>query len=146
MLKKIGIACGALVAIIVVIAIIVGVAGGGDGNDDVPAATDVPVLTEEQKSLAINAMMGQSLVSDAAITQDGRNLSLVLVVNAAASEEYAKELGSNFVRLVKTFGPEEAPGREIGEGIYDYLVGVYTPAEEQIALGAKVSFARSITW
>ena len=140
MLKKIGIGCGVLIAIIVVIAIIVSIAGGGNGNDD------VPVLTEDQKSLAINEIVGQSLVRDAAITQDGRDLSLVLVVNAAASEEYAKELGNNFVRLVKTFGPEEVPGREIGEGIYDYLVGVYTPAEEQIALGAKVRSARSITW
>ena len=90
--------------------------------------------------------MGQSLVMDAAISQDGRNLSLVLVVNAAASEEYAKEVGDNFVRLVKTFGPEEAPSGEVGAGIYDYLIGVYTPSEKRIALGAKVSFATRITW
>ncbi len=144
MLKKIGIGCGALVAIIVVIVVIVAVSSsGGDGNG---GSDRVPVLTQEQKSLAIDSIMGQTLVRDAAISQEGRNLNLVVVVNAAASEEYAKEVGENFVRLVKTFGPEEAPGKDIGEGLYDYLIGVYTPSEEQIALGAKVRSSTRITW
>ena len=142
MLKKIGIGCGELFTIIVPIVIVVAVGCSGDGGD---SDDDIPVLTEEQKSLAIDTMLSQSLVRNAAISQYGRELSLVVVVKAAVSEEYAREIGDNFVRLVKTFGPEEAPGKEIGDGIYDYLIGVYTP-NERIALGTKVSFAKQITW
>ncbi|OPY56979.1 MAG: hypothetical protein A4E51_00218 [Methanosaeta sp. PtaU1.Bin055] len=103
-------------------------------------------LTEEQKELAITSIEGYTEVQDAAITQDGDQLSLAIIVPYGTNEETAKDLGDSFVRLVKTFGPEEAPGKEIGPGIYDYLVGVYYPNGDTVALGAKVSNARAIHW
>ena len=105
-----------------------------------------PQLTESQTSQAIRSIKGYPEVLDAAIKQRGRYLSLVLVVPHRTKESRAKQLGDNFVRLVKTFGPEERPGREIGRGQYDYLVGVYTPGEKKIVLGAKVGPSPVITW
>lgn len=72
---------------------------------------------------------------------------MTLVVDYGTSEEYAKELGDNFVRLVKGTSPgEEGTGKEIGPGVYDYLVSVYYPNGDLVAMGAKVSGARSLHW
>ena len=73
-------------------------------------------------------------------------LFLSLLFCWSTSEKYGKELGDNFVRLVKTFSPDDPPGKEIGEGIYNYIIGVYYPDESELALGAKVSYADHITW
>ena len=103
-------------------------------------------LSEETKMDAIDFIKGELLVRDAAIAQDGRKLSLVIIMNAAATEEYAKEVGENFVRYLKSTSPDESPGKEVGSGIYDYLIGVYTPTEKAIAEGAKARGARRISW
>ena len=55
-------------------------------------------------------------------------------------------MGDNFMRLTKFFGPEEMPGKHIGKGLYDYTVGTFDPDETEVAMGAKVSFSRSISW
>lgn len=106
----------------------------------------VPTLTEAEKNCAIVQITGDALVQDAAVTQGGRQLSLVLIVDYATSEAYAKELGDRFVRLVKSCGPEPAPSQDIGEGTFDYLIGVYYPDVTLIAMGAKVSSSEYITW
>ena len=51
-------------------------------------------------------------------------MDLVIIANAAINEEHAKELADSFVRMGKTFSEDESPGKEIGTGIYNYLVGV----------------------
>lgn len=71
---------------------------------------------------------------------------LVLFLNAAMNEEYAKELGDRFVRMTKAFGLGPSSDEQIGKGVYDYLVGVYTTTEKELALGAKVASARRISW
>lgn len=53
----------------------------------------------------------------------------MFVVSAAVHQQRAKELGEKFVRLVKRMGPDDPPGRNIGEGDYDCLIGVYYPNE-----------------
>lgn len=68
---------------------------------------------------------------------------LVLVVSYAISPNYAKELAERFVQLTKSFSLDKSPGRSIGRGIYDYLVGVYYPNKERLILGAK---AKSSDW
>ena len=106
-----------------------------------------PTLTESAKDLAISSIMGYDEVSGAEIKQDGRDLSLVVIVGCATSEDVAKDLGDNFVRMVKSFGPESAPtGKDIGKGEFDYLVGVYCANENQIALGAKNRSSTHINW
>lgn len=105
-----------------------------------------PPLTETQKSLAIETIKDYPRVRDAAVVQDGSDLTLAIIVDYATSEEYAKELGDNFVRLVKTFSEDESPHKRIGKGIYNYLVGVYYPNEELVVMGAKSSTSDHITW
>ena len=108
--------------------------------------TLIPKLTEEQKSFAIQAIEDYPEVLDAAVVQEAKQLSLVIFVDYATSKERAKQLGDSFVRLVKTYGPEPAPSKIVGEGTFDYLVGVYYPNEELVVQGAKVSFSEHITW
>lgn len=111
-----------------------------------PGAPPPPQITEQEKSMAISAIMDDPAVKDAAVTQQGRTLSLALIVGEATSEPHAKKIGERFVRLVKTFSKDAAPERQIGEGVYDYLVGVYYPGQIRVAMGAKVAIASAITW
>jgi len=87
-------------------------------------------------------------VLDAAVTQKDNELSLVLIVRRGTSVARAKELGDNFLRQVmaNSGGVEKMPKKEIGPTRFHYLIGIYGPGEKQIALGAKSSAARSITW
>lgn len=104
-------------------------------------------LTSEQQRLALLTVRQQPRVRDAAIKQDGKNLSLVLVVDHATSEEHARNLGDNFVRAVKlASSAEPPPKKEIGTGVLNYQVGIYTPDEKPLARGAKVDSSPRITW
>ena len=85
-------------------------------------------------------------VRDAAVSQKGDQLSLVLIVGFATNTQRAKTLGENFVRLTKSLGPDRSPGKEIGKGIFDYVIGVYYPDESQVVLGAKSRAAERISW
>ena len=95
--------------------------------------------------LAIETIKNYPEVLDAAISRDGQDFRLALIVPPNTPQACAQELGDNFVRMVKSYA-DTPPQREIGPGEYDYTIGVYTPDERQIAVGAKVAFARSITW
>lgn len=128
---------------------------GDSADDSEPTPTEDPsedesaqaeTLDSDVQEAAISLIMEETLVQDAAISQDGDTLSLVLIVNAATNEEHARTLGDNFVRLVKTLGPDEGPGRNIGEGNFTYIIGVYAPSEEEIAGGSKPASAASISW
>ena len=103
-------------------------------------------LTKRQKQQAIGIMMGKRLVNKASISQDGQRLSLDLVVRVEATQDNAQELGDSFVRLVKTFGPEALPGREIGSGVFDYEIAVAYADGTRIAQGAKDSTGIRIAW
>lgn len=103
-------------------------------------------LQAEAKQLAIMTIEQEVEVIEAAIGQSGKDLSLALVVMPGTDRPRAQNLGDNFVRLVKTFGPEDPPSKEIGRGTFHYLITVATPDEKIIAQGAKVSFSPRLTW
>ena len=105
-----------------------------------------PVVTTKQKNLAIRTIKDYSAVKDAAVVQEGRNLDLSITVDYATPEENARELGNNFVRLIQTLGPEAMPGAVVGKGMFNYLVGVYYPSEEMLAMGTKPRTSDRITW
>ena len=116
-----------------------------------PVPTSAPITTPAASASSVNAMVVSSIeanreVVEAAISQKGDQVSLVLIVRSATNEQRAHELGDNFVRMFKSLSPDTPPGRVIGEGIYDYLVGVYYPNEKKVASGAKAKNARRITW
>ena len=85
-------------------------------------------------------------VREAAVGQDGKQLSLVIIVDYATDPDYAQELGDNFVRMTKSLLRDGGVGQRIGSGKYDYLIGVYYPNEQKVALGAKVRSADRISW
>lgn len=109
-------------------------------------ASAQPDLTEDQQRTCISLVKNYTGVRDAAITQDGARLSLVLVVDASMGADMARKNGERFVRMVKHFGPDDNPASEVGPGMYDYLIGVYTPAKKKVAMGAKARNASKITW
>jgi len=128
------------------VAIIIAASGGDGGSDDEYSPPQSARTAIDVETTVISQITAYPEVLDAAINRQGDDVSLVIVVGAATNEATAKNLGENFVRLYKTFSDDDPPGQTIGSGKYHYLVGVYTPTEKQIALGAKVSFADRITW
>lgn len=106
-----------------------------------------PEITGKQMKVAIAEIMaGNEEVRGVGYSQEGKELSLDVSVDYTTSEERAKEIGDSFVRLVKTYGPDTAPSKEIGKGILDYLVTVKYPSGEPVVIGAKVSSADHVTW
>ena len=103
-------------------------------------------LTTSMKTSAVASIQAYPEVRDAAISQDGNALSLVVVVASETSPQRARELGDNFVRIIKSQSPDTPPGKEIGTGIYDYLIGAYYPNEKRVAQGAKSRGAKRISW
>ena len=128
-----------LLALATVLAVFV--SSGGDEN----AATRLMTTTEIETAVA-GIIRGFPEVLDAAITQEGDDLSLVLMVGAATSEVHAKELGDSFVRMVKTFGPDYTPTHAIGRGAYSYEITVARPDGSPIVQGAKARSSTRISW
>ena len=139
---------GFLVLIVGCVAIIVATSGGDDDDYAPPqSATAIGGMSEmEMERMVISQMMEYPQVRDCSVSRDRDNVNLVVIVGAATNEATAKNLGDNFVRMYKSFSDDDPPARSIGPGKYNYLIGVYTPTEEKIALGAKVKAAERITW
>jgi hypothetical protein len=77
----------------------------------------------EQKQIAIRLIHSYAEVQDAAIVQDEDSLNLAIIVGFGTTEDTAKTIGEDFVRLVKYNCNDTAPEKEIGPGIYNYLIG-----------------------
>ena len=104
-------------------------------------------VSAETRQIVLETIGASPGVLDAAISQDGEYISLVLVVGAATSEQYAKQLGENFVRQFKTLSQDDPPRNQVGTGIFNYTVKVVgSPGQKVIAQGAKVSFSDRISW
>ena len=97
-------------------------------------------------SKIVAAMKQTPGVLDAAISEQGNQVSLVLIVGPLTSESRGKELGDNFVRLFKSLSDDESPGQSIGRGKYDYLIGVYYPNKDKLVQGAKSRASDRISW
>ena len=84
---------------------------------------------------------------DASITQEGKTVRLSLVIIAGTSKNKAIELGDSFIRAVKSYNASEpSPEKEIGRGIYNYQVFVFSQTEQLLAFGSKFSNLKSIIW
>jgi hypothetical protein len=150
------------VALIVLVAVMtIAVACGGDSNDEVSAGLPTsrgetegnPVhpnvlldITEVQQSQSLREITDYAEVEDATLTQSGVVVRLDLVVGSTVTEERAKELGDQFVRVVKRRGPDHRPVNQLGTGTLDYGITVSHPGNVQIAKGAKLRIATQITW
>ena len=112
-----------------------------------PRRTATPTVNvADIKDMAIFSIEDYPRVRDAAIVQDGKQLSLVIIVDYATDPGYAQQLGDDFVRLTKSLLRDGGVGQRIGNGKYDYLIGVYYPNDRKVAQGAKARTADRISW
>lgn len=106
-----------------------------------------PSLTGQQKTAAINQITALDEVVDAFIEQPNKKtLSLAVTVNFGTSKDRARDVGESFVRMVKSLGPDNAPGQQIGSGIYDYEITVLYPDRTTVVQGSKVQGVTRISW
>ncbi len=106
-----------------------------------------PPYPEDTMNLAMETMEQRPEVSDSDLYQKEQNLFLILVVAFGTPETVARRSGEDFVRLVKTLGPEDPPSIDaIGEGHYEYVVGVFYPGNVLIDRGIKRSSDDELTW
>ena len=107
-----------------------------------------PTLSEVTKRLAIDQIFitGYPHVQNATVTQNGKELSLAIVVVPGTSEAQAKEIGDSFVGLVKSFSIGSNPGQGTGGGTFDFLITVAYPDNTVVAQGAEVGSSGHITW
>lgn len=114
-----------------------------------PTLTELghPVLSDLEKDPAIQSLLNQPGVQDAIIVQDEATLTLLIGVNDATNAENARQLGNQFVRLVKAYSVVEPdPANEIGIGIYDYVIFVTTLDGKDLAFGNKSKADIAISW
>ena len=113
---------------------------------ETPSATpEVEWLDDVIKESILDNFRSETLVNDAAITRDDETVSLALIVNPAIDESYAKQLGDNFVRQVKSLSDDNPPGKDIGTGKYEYLITI-AYGDQVLYQGAKSRGAVRITW
>jgi hypothetical protein len=129
--------------ILLALAIVLGafLSSGGDERSVTRLMT-----TAEIETAVSGITRGFPEVLDAAISQEGDDLSLALIVGDATSEAHAKELGNSFVRMVKTFGPDYTPEQALGRGAYSYAIIVARPDGSPIVEGAKGRSGTRISW
>lgn len=119
----------------------------GESGKPQPARVEaIPRISQDRIQEAIQQIEAYPMVRDAHVQQKGDQLTLAIVVDYATSKASAQQLGDNFVRLVKSLSDDTPPGKHIGQGIYNYLVGVFYPNQKTLAMGAKDKHAVRISW
>ena len=158
-LKKIVIGVLCVLVLMIGCGIVLAVVGESDTSSRADLPTLSPRPTQRVSSLPaptlpsinVDAIVSENIqlepeVLDAAVSRQGSQVNLVLIVRSSTNQARGKQLGENFLRMYKSLSDDDSPGRSIGKGKYDYLVGVYYPNETTLVQGAKVSFADRITW
>ena len=98
-----------------------------DTNPLASEKRSTPEIDDFIKSMAIDQIKESNGVRYAAISQTNEKVNLAITVDYRVSKKDAKRLGDNFMRLVKTYSKDEPPSKDLGSGIYNYVVGVYYP-------------------
>ena len=116
-------------------------------TDTNPVLPNLPLdISDVQKGQALREIKDYGDVLDATLSQSGLSVTLDLVVNSSLTEERAKELGEQFVRIVKRRGPDHRPVNQIGTGSLDYSIAVSNAEQESVARGDKVRAASKVIW
>ena len=103
-------------------------------------------IGEDVKSLVINSIKGYDRILDASIYQKGKQVMVILIVDYGTSEQYARRMGGNLVRMLKSFSPDTSPNNRIGPGIYEYHVKVTMPSQTMLVEGVKLNIAHNLKW
>ena len=116
-------------------------------EEEEPAPVVPLLLSNVEREQALAQMQGHPTVLAATIEQRGRTVALALVVPPSTPVETARELGDDFLRMVRTLVPATpVPGGDIRPGDYDYIIGVRTPTETELAVGGRPTTSPRITW
>ena len=97
-------------------------------------------------ALAIKMAERSPAVLEASVHLDASVYTLTLVVGYAVTEDIFRQAAHDFVHMVKELGPDVPPGPEVGTGRYNYVIDVYRPHHELIAVGTKASDETHISW
>ena len=163
MLKKVSLGVLCVLVLMIGCGIVLAVVGESDTSSRADLPTLSPRPTQRVSSLpaptrpSINynydaivseVIQQESEVLDAAVSRQGSQVSLVLIVRSSTNQARGKQLGEKFLRMYQSLSDsdDDSPMPSIGKGKYDYLVGVYYPNETTLVQGAKVSFADRISW
>jgi len=117
-----------------------------DESETSPIRT-TPLLGHKVRSLAIKKMRAHEVVVDAAINQEGDELSFLLIVAQGTSTAQAETLGSDFVQILESSIKETSkPEADFVSDRYSVLIGVYTPDQNRIAVAAKSRNESDLDW
>lgn len=106
----------------------------------------VEPIGEDVKSLVINSIKGYDRIIDVSIYQRGNKVMIILIADYGTSEQYARRMGGNLVRMLKSFSPDTSPNNRIGPGIYEYHVKVTMPSQTMLAEGVKFDIGHNLKW
>ncbi|MFZ4454354.1 hypothetical protein [Salibacterium aidingense] len=141
-----------------------------EGSEEAPEAPEEPEESEKENEEAndsteahggvtddmidrtVEFIESEDLVKDAAISRTEDGFNFAIIANPAINDEAAKQTAENFVRNFASNASSagyEGPSADSLGGIwdsYDLNIGVFTPTEEPIVRGAKMTNADGITW
>ena len=163
MLKKVSLGVLCVLVLMIGCGIVLAVVGESDTSSraDLPTlsprptqrVSSPPAPTATRPSVNVDAIVSETIqlepeVLDAAVSRQGSQVSLVLIVRSSTNQARGKQLGEKFLRMYQSLSDsdDDSPMPSIGKGKYDYLVGVYYPNDTTLVQGAKVSFADRISW
>jgi hypothetical protein len=162
-LKKVSLGVLCVLVLMIGCGIVLAVVGESDTSSraDLPTlsprptqrVSSLPAPTTTRPSVNVDAIVSEAIqlepeVLDAAVSRQGSQVSLVLIVGWSTNQARGKQLGEKFLRMYQSLSDsdDDSPRPSIGKGKYDYLVGVYYPNETTLVQGAKVRFADRISW
>ena len=152
MLKKVSLGVLCVLVLIIGCGIVLAVVGESDtsSRDDLSTpsprptqrVSSPPAPTTTRPSVNVDAIVSENIqiepeVLDAAVSHQGSQVSLVLIVRSSTNQSRGKQLGEQFLRMYKSLSDDDSPGRSIGKGKYDYIVGVYYPNEKPLVQGQR---------
>ena len=117
--------------------------------EDEPAPGVPPLLRHAEREQALAQITGHPTVMDATLHQRGRTVTLELVVPATTPVATARQVGDDFVQMATALAsaaPAPGAGIRIRASDYDYIIGVRTPTDAKVAVGAKTTGSPRITW
>ncbi len=106
----------------------------------------VESIGEDVKSLVIISIKGYDRILDASIYQKGKVVMIILIADYGTSKQYARRMGDNLIRMLKSFSVDSSPNNRIGPGIYEYHVKVTMPSQKILAEGVKLDIGHNLKW
>lgn len=110
---------------------------------------EMVTITDFAITTAVETTKQDTLVKDAYIEAKDNRILISIIVNAATTEEQAKEIGENAARQLAAFSGYKTPTKDYLGEIYDHyelMIGVGTGPNNIMVQGAKVTASPKITW